>query len=271
MESQTSLFYKVHSQGRPIIMLHGWSFDHNHMVTALEPCFQDRDGWQRIYLDMPGHGQSAAMEGINNMDDVLDAILKFIDDVIPGQRFVLAGMSAGGYLAQGVVHQKGGLVDGLLLFAPRILADDAQRILPPQVTLVENPELLAELPANETESMQGAVIQSQEVVDRMRSDVYPAWALTNWDLLQTLWDPENWGLSIDVRAMPEALPFPALFVTGRQDAVVGYQDTWSLIESYPRGTFAALDRAGHGLEVDQEPLFHALVNEWLDRVEEFVD
>jgi len=42
------------------------------------------------------------------------------------------------------------------------------------------------------------------------------------------------------------------------------------LENYPRGTFVVLDRAGHGLEVEQETLFRALANEWLDRLEESI-
>ena len=41
------------------------------------------------------------------------------------------------------------------------------------------------------------------------------------------------------------------------------------VRSYPRGTFAVLDRAGHLLGIAQADLFHALVAEWLDRVEEY--
>jgi hypothetical protein len=41
-----------------------------------------------------------------------------------------------------------------------------------------------------------------------------------------------------------------------------------IVDNYSRGTFAVLDRAGHGLEVEQEKVFNCLVNEWLDRVEE---
>ncbi len=266
-----TLFYEVYGQGKPIIMLHGWSLDHRHIVSSLEPCFQGRDQWQRIYVDMPGHGKTQGVDGINNMDDVLDVILKFIDNIIPGQRFVLAGMSVGGYLARGIVYRKSEMVDGLLLFVPRILADDEKRTLPPQVTLVKNPELLAELSPEEAKALQGAVIQNQKVVEKMRNDVFPAWSLTNWEFLQDLWKPENWGLSFDVDDLAEPLPFPALILTGKQDDVVGYQDAWPIIDNYPRGTFAVLDKAGHGLEVDQEKLFHSLVDEWLDRVEEYVN
>jgi hypothetical protein len=50
--------------------------------------------------------------------------------------------------------------------------------------------------------------------------------------------------------------------------VVGYRDAWNLIENYPRATFAVLDRAGHHLQIEQNMLFYALMEEWLKRVEE---
>jgi pimeloyl-ACP methyl ester carboxylesterase len=61
---------------------------------------------------------------------------------------------------------------------------------------------------------------------------------------------------------------PSLIVAGRQDTAVGYRDQWRIIESYPRATFAVPDRAGHGTTPEQDQLFSALINEWLDRVEE---
>ena len=33
------LSHKILGQGLPIIVLHGWSFDHRHMESALEPAF----------------------------------------------------------------------------------------------------------------------------------------------------------------------------------------------------------------------------------------
>jgi hypothetical protein len=49
----------------------------------------------------------------------------------------------------------------------------------------------------------------------------------------------------------------------------GYTETWDLLENFPRATFAVLDRAGHGLALEQKGLFRALVGEWLDRVDEY--
>lgn len=49
---------------------------------------------------------------------------------------------------------------------------------------------------------------------------------------------------------------------------VGYRDAWRLVPCYPRATFVALDRADHGLPVDETGQFEALSDNWLFRVEE---
>ena len=52
--------------------------------------------------------------------------------------------------------------------------------------------------------------------------------------------------------------------------MVGYKSAWEILDNYPRGTFAVLDRAGHFLDIEQRPLAGALTGEWLSRVEEYI-
>lgn len=78
----------------------------------------------------------------------------------------------------------------------------------------------------------------------------------------------GYSFSFDVDKLERPFDKPSLILSGRQDASVGYRDSLKIIENYPYGTFAILDRAGHGLEVEQEAVFNCMVNEWLDRVEE---
>ena len=82
-------------------------------------------------------------------------------------------------------------------------------------------------------------------------------------------DPHRYSF----RQVPEQQPFsgPALIVTGRQDTVTGYRDAWTLLEHYPRASFAVLDRAGHEWPLPlprHRNVFAALVGEWLERVED---
>ena len=266
-----TVHYESFGEGRPIIMLHGWSVDHRHMVSDMEPIFRQRNGWKRIYLDLPGHGQTPAKDWITNQDKMLDVVLEFIDNLIPRQRFLVAGTSAGAYLARGVVHHRSASIDGLLLTVPLIVADDAKRHVPSPVILVADSALVSELDPDEAEGLfQIAVVQSRKVVDYIRANLSSASETGNQTFQAKIREhPENYAFSFDVDALPKPCPAPTLIITGRQDSAVGYRDAWEILDNFPRGTFAVLDRSGHFLPFEQEDLFHALVAEWLDRVEEY--
>lgn len=265
-----TVYYELFGEGRPIIMLHAWSIDHRHMINSMEPLFRHRDGWKRIYLDLPGHGRTPGKDWITNQDKILDVVLDFIDSVIPGQRFAAAGTSAGAYLARGLVYRRAALIDGLLLTVPLIVADDTKRTVPPKVILVEDSELASELEPDEAETFQLAVVQSRRLLEALRANLPPEGESGDQEFQAKIREnPENYAFSFDVDALPEPFGAPTLIVTGRQDSVVGYRDVWGVLENYPRGTFVVLDRSGHLLEVEQEDLFRTLASEWLNRVEEY--
>jgi pimeloyl-ACP methyl ester carboxylesterase len=263
-----TIFYELCGEGRPVILLHGWSGNHRHIMSDLEPIFQQRTGWQRIYLDLPGHGRTPSQAWITNQDKMLEVVADFIDHVIPGQRFAIVGASTGAYLARGVVYRKAALIDGILLSVPVIVANDAKRDAPPHVTLFQDPAVLSELEPVEAEMFQIVVIQNRKVLEALRAGSPSLEEQGDAGFqAQIRDDPARYAFSFDVDALTEPLTAPALIISGRQDSIVGYRDAWKILENYPRSTFAVLDRAGHFLEVEQEGLFRALVGEWLDRVE----
>jgi pimeloyl-ACP methyl ester carboxylesterase len=98
------------------------------------------------------------------------------------------------------------------------------------------------------------------------TDVIPAVEIADHDFLDSIEEPFNFSLNNG--KLPAPFEKPALFLLGRQDAAVGYVDAWRVLADYPRASFVVLDRAGHGLGVEQKGLFEALAQEWLDRVEE---
>ena len=77
------------------------------------------------------------------------------------------------------------------------------------------------------------------------------------------------SFTFDVDKLAEPFPAPTLFLTGRYDPWVGYQNAFEILDNYPRGTYTVMDLAGHGLAEEQQTLFRVLVSEWLDRVEEY--
>ena len=254
------IFYETYGTGRPMVMLPGRPSDHHIMQRFMEPLFAQRDGWLRLYPDLPGTGLTPSIDRLATHDSMLDMMLAFIDTVIPAQRFVLAGYSYGGYLARGVVSRRTALIDGLMLCAPQVKADPTQAHLPKRTTLVQDPQLLAELgPVADL-----IVVQSPTVVEAVRQ-VLAEVQLADQAHQARL---EAAGPASFEVAPPVPFDGPTLILTARQDQIVGYRDIWDLLDNYPRATFAVLDRAGHFVPIEQDALCHALMREWLDRVGE---
>ncbi|MGB2965280.1 MAG: alpha/beta hydrolase [Anaerolineales bacterium] len=263
--SKASIRYESIGEGIPLLVIHGFSCDHHYIQNDLEPLFVERAGWQRIYIDLPGHGQSKWPAWISNEDQILDLLCEFINQVLPEKRFVLVGESWGGAFSLGIINRLGDLVDGLYLTVPYINLEGGEESLPEHSVLVENPAFMDHLQAEDPDwAPDFLVVQDPGFIDRLREDIYKV-AKEN-EKQDLKWENIFYSLSND----PSKVFFnkPSLILTGRQDSVVGYQKAFELIENFPRGTFAVLDRGGHYLSLEQQNLMHNLVNEWLDRVEE---
>jgi pimeloyl-ACP methyl ester carboxylesterase len=264
-----TIHYQAFGKGRPILMLHGAPLDHRALLGCMEPVFKNRDGWLRIYPDLPGMGRSQGGDWIASSDQMLHIILAFIDRVIPGQRFTLVGHSYVGYLARGIAYHRPQAVNGLFLLVPWITYDRAQRCVPDKVTLVQDPALLARLDPDDAEGYAfGAVVQNQRTWERYHREWLPGLRAYDRQFFARLVEHPPFSFGAEADAPAEPFRKPTLILVGRQDHISGYRDIWDILENYPRATYAVLDRAGHRLQMEQETLFNVLVNEWLDRVEE---
>ena len=260
-----TVHYEDIGEGRPLVVIPGWPDEGRVPADYLEPVFEDRTGWRRFYLDLPGRGQTRGEPWITTNDQVLEIVLDVLDRVVGSGRFALAGHSAGAYLARGIVHERGDRVVGLLQVVPEL--DRGDEDWPAHMTLASDPRLLERIEAELGPAFADTfgsffVVQSAAVYERIR----PLWpALRNAD--RTFLDALESTLSFEVD--PPAMPFarPALFLLGRQDSVTGYRAPFDLAAAYPRATIAILDRAGHGLAWEQDGLTRALIGEWLDRLE----
>ena len=265
-----TIHYETYGEGRPIIFIPGWSLNTRLTADQMEPCFHQREGWKRIYIDPPGHGKTPGKDWITNQDKMLEVILACIDKLTAGQKYCLVGISLGAYLARGVILQRAQFVDGIAMIVPAIIAEDEKRSVPPYKVLIKDPTVYAELTPMEQDIFGMSVIHSRTWLNTIRSSPQiPDDENGDPEFLSRIRDkPENYAFSFDVDAVSEPFPGPSLIITGRQDSVVGYRDAWNILENYPRANYVVLDRAGHPLE-DSSELVNVLIREWLDRVEEY--
>ena len=269
MLENITIHYETYGEGKPIIFLPGWSLNTRLTAHQTEPFFHQRAGWQRIYIDPPGHGKTPGKDWITNQDKMLDVILATIDKLAKGQKYCLVGISLGAYLARGVILHRAEFIDGLAIIVPVIFAEDEKRSVPPYKVLIEEPLADAGLTTMEEEILGMSVIRTRKWLTDLRAEPQIL-EHENGDpefLSMIRDDPKKYAFSLDVDALPEPFHRPALIITGRQDFIAGYRDAWNILENYPRASYVVLDQSGHFME-DGAKLIHVLMNEWLDRVEE---
>jgi pimeloyl-ACP methyl ester carboxylesterase len=257
--------YEIYGSGKPMIMIHGFVVDSRSLVGAMEPVFARRTGWRRIYFDLPGMGKTPASDAIASSGEMLELVLGFIDAMIPEERFALVGQSYGGYLARGVLARKADVIDGMSLICPVAVAERPKRDLPQRTVVTKDDAWLASLSHTDAEAFTpNFVVQTEPVWKRFRDELLPGIREANQQALEKV--SRHYALSFDVDNLNSPFTKPVLILAGHQDSDVGYRDQWKLLKNYPRGTFAVLDGAGHGLAIEQAGLFEALTNEWLDRL-----
>jgi pimeloyl-ACP methyl ester carboxylesterase len=213
-------------------------------------------------------GKTRAADWITNQDHMLEIVLGFMDAIAPGENFTIAGGSYGGYMARGIVHHRGSLLNGMMISVPVVEFDPEKRHLPEHQVIHEDGTFLASVTPEEQAVSEVLVVQSKEALQIYREYLFPASVNADREFLKRL--VKNYAFSFNVDSLTQPFPAPTLILTGRFDHWCGYREAYKLLDNYPRATFAVLDRAGHALATEQKSLFQALTSEWLDRVEEYI-
>lgn len=259
------LHHVVVGDGSPLLILHGSTLDHRHMMESLEPVFETLIGWKRIYLDMPGHGKNPPQADIKTQDDLLSEVLGFANEVLPNERYGIIGESRGSYVAQGIVHLHPNPVCGVALIVPGGSPTADSDRLPAHQVIEPKPALRSELLDEELGRFDNfMVVQRRDILEKARRTKSPARAL--WDTEQEARVSKAFDFSFHVRGETTVFDEPSLIIAGRQDSMSGYLDAIDLMPQFPRASLAVLDAAGHGLAWERPEIFNALVTDWLNRM-----
>lgn len=257
--------YEVRGEGTPILLIHGWSADRHYMLADLEPVFDEHPGWRRIYLDLPGHGSTAAPGWLSTEDQMLSVVRGFIEAAAPRGRLAIAGSSYGGRLAVGLVRLIPGRLAGAGLLVPAISAPDGSLDPTDVCVLFRDPSVFEDLAPDEEWMPDTLVVHERWMVDELRAHDMPAYRRADYEFLSRL--EGNLDATGAAGRPGPAFDRPSLILAGRQDSTVGYRAAWMLLDEFPRATYAVLDMAGHQLgRIERPGPFRELVGDWLERM-----
>ena len=254
--------------GTPIVMIHGNGADHR-MVLELDDVFAYTGEWERIYIDLPGFGNTAPLNNAGGLPEIADWLDQQIEDLIGLQSFALLGYSMGGLLAREIATRRPEQVCGLALIAPVVDPDHDNRRVPEHTVLQPDQTLLESLHRYEALWYRTvSVIQSRENWERNERAAFPGQlivnSIANQRLANRYWLPQSPDRQLTTHH------YPKLILTGKQDHVVGFEDQFALASQLPNTTYAALDHAGHHVHLDQPDLVRAHLAHWAAQAREFV-
>lgn len=238
--------------------------DHR-LLLGLDPVFAAAGQWRRVYLDLPGMGQSAAGPEIGSSDAVAEAVVAFVRETFGREKFAVLGNSFGGLIARHLVAEFGDQVLGLALLCPVAVPEHGSRNVPERTVLHRDPVLLGLLEPDEASEYDAmAVIQSPENWARFRDAVLPGLRAFDPAAIERI--SGSYALSVEPETRTSSFHGPTVIITGQQDHVVGFRDQAALADHYLQATMTVLDRAGHNAHLDQPELTAVLLSEWLARI-----
>lgn len=263
-----NLYYEVVGDGIPVLIIHGYRADCTLMKSCLAPII-DSEQYKKVYIDLPGMGKTKAVDWILNADVLVDILIKFVEEIMPAGKMLVIGQSYGGYLARALMFRLTEKIAGGLFICPVIVTEYEKRILPSHVVLKkENIKQFESQPAYE-DFIEYMVVQTPYTWDRYKKELVSGMELGNKVFLDQF-QKAGYKLSYDIDTLPQPYDFPAMFLLGRQDSVVGYKDALNIADNFSRGSFLVVDKAGHSLQIEQEELFSCCVYKWLLDAKKFI-
>lgn len=246
--------------GTPLVMIHGNGVDHR-LLLPLDSTLSDSGPWERIYIDLPGFGETPALGEPAGLPDLADWLCEVVTELVGGRKFAVLGNSLGGLLAGHVASVFGNQVIGVALLAPVVHPRPRDRSVPQRCILHRDQPLLDSLdPADAHEFEQMVVHQTPDAWTAFRDAALPG--IRSVDEQASLRLARRYRLGSEAGELVGQVTAPTLILTGRQDHIVGFEDQEGLLKRYLQATHIVLDGAGHNIHLDQSGPVASHLRDW---------
>jgi len=237
-------------QGPAILWIHGYPL--SGRIFAPQTSIA---GFRHIVPDLPGFGSSAASGSRATIDDFADAIIRLADELVLS-RFVLAGLSMGGYIALAVIRKAAGRIAALILLDTKETPDSekarAERLSTIDkvessgtATVVESmlPKLLG---AQTTESNPGLIRETRQILESASPE----------GICSAL---SAMAARPDSTATARSIKVPTLIIVGSEDTLTPPSDAERMHGLIEGSQLTIIPSAGHLPTLEQpEPTSRAI-------------
>ena len=261
------IYYVIHGNGIPIITLHGHGVDHNIMKGFIEK-FICNDAYKRIYFDLPGFGKSKITRKIKNADKMYKTIKHFIEEIIGNEKYILIGLSYGGYLLRKLIKDDPDKILGAMFVCPFITKTVEEHDALPKHKIMHNEIIDKDIIESDVykEFAEIAVFATMESLKAFEENIYSGIKICDKEFSETYYK-NGYKFSENIDNIENPFSKPVLFVMGRQDHWVFYKDLDIIIQNYPRASICVIDEGGHNVEYEKPEMVEVFALDWLAQIE----
>jgi pimeloyl-ACP methyl ester carboxylesterase len=231
-------------EGEVVVLLHGYL---ETLDIWDDFCERLIPHYRVIRMDIPGHGQSGVVAEIHSMDLMAEAVETVLEH-LNIHRCVLAGHSMGGYVSMAYLANYTKRLAGICLFHSSPLADTEKK------KAARNKEI--------------RLIQDGKLSLICQFSIPNGFAVEN---LEKLSGKVNFAKDIAGLSSPEGViailsgmrdrpdrqellrtnKLPVLFMLGKHDFYIRFDELFSLASSFPQAEVAVLEHSGHSGYIEE--------------------
>jgi len=255
-----SLRYEDVGRGVPVVLLHGFPFDHVLWTPQIEPLAEA--GFRILALDLPEFGESTPGSEVFTIERSADVVADFLM-VLGIERAVVGGLSMGGYIALAFARRHPELLRALILADTKASPDTIEaragrdRMIADVKgggSVVAADALLPKLLSTDTcESNPEVVESTRAMILRQR----PAAIIAALYAMRDRPDAEP-GL--------HTIRVPTLVLVGEHDAVTPPLSAARISGSIAGAELVHIPRAGHLSNIENPEAFNAAAIAFLRKV-----
>lgn len=263
----TMINYEDIGEGQAVYFIHGNSIDLESNYLFYEPLFEGKD-FRRIYIDLPGMGESDADSRLESTNDILDVILSLIETLTPGEPLVLVGHSFGGYMCLGIMDRLEERVRAGFVTCPVVEGQMKYRKLEELNQQIDEDFEVTDNKSYYDEYLDLTVRVNEATWALFQKLMVPGIKRANYKFLRHLMRAEGEFYQFRCEDNISIHKDTDLYVVlGKNDTVVGYKDQLKFFTSQQVDDIYVLTNAGHNPMIDAYEEVERIANKFINSIE----
>ncbi|WP_165983153.1 alpha/beta fold hydrolase [Macrococcus brunensis] len=258
--------YQEAGRGKPVYFIHGNGLELNSHYLLYDDLFDDAM-YRRIYMDLPGMGESEAAQSIATTNDMLDVIMAFIDTLTPKQDIILFGHSYGAYMCLGLMDRWKNRITDAFLTCPVVEGQFKARMREKLVPVIKEKIHVKDNQDYYDEYTDTTVVISEDTWRRYQELIVPGIKKADKAFMKALRRDESVYYQFrceDVIDIGDRTKLQVIL--SKQDNIVGYQDQLSFFNKEANVSVTLLANTGHNPMIEEYELIRAIAGVFVNQL-----